>query len=161
RELGAAGVPGDGVESEQLWVIGSLYNQAGAPELGHAFARGRIADIVEHYPEGKWRTPWSVAYPRAFESLVVRACAANSLPTQLAWAIMREESSFVADARSHSNALGLMQLMGPTAKWMATGTGWSTDEASLKRPEVSIDLGVKLLAKLRVTHGHPALAIGA
>jgi soluble lytic murein transglycosylase len=31
----------------------------------------------------------------------------------------------------------------------------------LKRPEVSIELGTRLLAKLRTTHGHPALAIGA
>jgi soluble lytic murein transglycosylase len=74
---------------------------------------------------------------------------------------MREESSFVADVRSHSNAIGLMQLIPPTARWVATGTTVPFDDASLKRPEVSIELGTRLLAKLRVTHGHPALAIGA
>jgi soluble lytic murein transglycosylase len=31
----------------------------------------------------------------------------------------------------------------------------------LKRPVVSVVLGVRLLTKLRVTHRHPALAIGA
>jgi soluble lytic murein transglycosylase len=149
------------VDSDQLWVVGSLYNQAGAPELGHAFARGRITDAQAHYPEGRWRVPWTVAYPRAFESLVVKECAARGLSTNLAWAIMREESSFVADARSHSNALGLMQLIGPTARMVAVGTPWSTDEASLKRPEVSIGLGVKLLAGLRVTQVQLPLAIGA
>jgi soluble lytic murein transglycosylase len=161
RELATAGAVGDGVDGEVLWIVGSLYNQAGAPELGHAFSRGRLTDFLSHYPEGKWRIPWQVAYPRAFEPILVKACATNTLPTPLAWAIMREESSFVADARSHSNAIGLMQLVGPTARWVAAGTTFASDETALKKPEVSIELGVRLLAKLRTTHGHPALAIGA
>lgn len=161
REITASGALGDGVDSEVVWAVGALYNQAGLPELGHAFSRGKLTDFLAHYPEGKWRTPWQVAYPRAFEGIVVKACSQASLPTPLAWAIMREESSFVADVRSHANAYGLMQLIPPTAKWVAAGTGLPSDEASLKRPEVSVELGTRLLAKLRVTHGHPALAIGA
>jgi soluble lytic murein transglycosylase len=144
-----------------LLTVGALYNQAGAPELGHALSRGKATGFLAHYPEGKWRVPWEVAYPRAFEPLVLKACGENTLPTTLAWAIMREESSFVPDAKSHSNAIGLMQLIAPTAKWMAAGTTLQTDEATLKRPEVSIELGVRLLAKLRASHGHPALAVGA
>lgn len=161
RELSLAGVVADGVEPETLWIVGALYNQAGVPELGHAVSRGRLTDFLSHYPEGKWRSVWQIAYPRAFEPLVASACKDNALPSALAWAIMREESSFVADAKSRSNAIGLMQLMGPTARWVATGTPFGSDEASLKRPEVSIGLGVRLLSKLRVTHRHPALAIGA
>ena len=44
---------------------------------------------------------------------------------------------------------------------VAAGTGFGSDEASLKTPEVSIELGTKLLAALRSQHGHDALAIGA
>ena len=161
REVTASGALADGVDSEVVWAIGALYNQAGLPELGHQFSRGRLTDFLAHYPEGRWRVPWQVAYPRAFEAVVVKCCAQNTLPTPLAWGIMREESSFIADVRSHSNAIGLMQLIPPTAKWMATGTSIPSDEASLKRPEVSVELGTKLLSKLRGTHGHPALAIGA
>jgi soluble lytic murein transglycosylase len=161
REVTASGALGDGVDTEVVWAVGALYNQAGLPELGHAFSRGKLTDFLAHYPEGKWRVPWQVAYPRAFEGIVVKACSQASLPTPLAWAIMREESSFVADVKSHANAYGLMQLIVPTAKWVASGTGLPSDEASLKRPEVSVELGTRLLAKLRTTHGHPALAIGA
>lgn len=161
REVSASGALADGVDSEVVWAVGGLYNQAGLPELGHSFSRGKLTDFLSHYPEGKWRTPWQVAYPRAFEGLVVKACSQASLPTPLAWAIMREESSFVADVKSHANAFGLMQLIVPTAKWVAAGTGLPSDEVSLKRPEVSIELGTRLLSKLRATHGHPALAIGA
>ena len=161
REVTASGALADGVDSEVVWAIGALYNQAGLPELGHAFARGKLTDFLAHYPEGKWRIPWQVAYPRAFEAIVVKACSENAIPTPLAWGIMREESSFVADVRSHANAVGLMQLIAPTAKWMAAGTSIPSDDASLKRPEVSVELGTRLLSKLRATHGHPALAIGA
>jgi soluble lytic murein transglycosylase len=161
REVTASGALADGVDTEVVWAIGALYNQAGLPELGHQFSRSKLTDFLAHYPEGKWRVPWEVAYPRAFEPVVVKACAQNTLPTTLAWGIMREESSFIADVRSHSNAIGLMQLIPPTAKWMAAGTSTPSDEASLKRPEVSLELGTRLLSKLRVTHGHPALAIGA
>lgn len=161
REMALAGAVGEGADPEVTWTVGALYNQAGAPELGHAFARGKLSDHLPHYPEGKWRVPWEVAYPRAFEPLVVRACGTHACPTTLAWAIMREESSFIADVKSHANAIGLMQLIEPTARWMAAGTPYGADEASLKKPEVSVELGVKLLAQLRAKHGHPALAIGA
>ncbi len=161
REVAASGALADGVDSEVVWAIGALYNQAGLPELGHQFSRGKLTDFLSHYPQGRWRVPWEVAYPRAFEAVVLKSCAQNAVPTPLAWGIMREESSFIADVRSHSNAVGLMQLIPPTAKWMATGTSIPSDDASLKRPEVSVELGTKLLSKLRVAHGHPALAIGA
>ncbi len=161
REWTAAGALADGVDPEVLWSVGVLYNQAGFFELGHAFSRGRLGDHLEHYPEGRWRVPWETAYPRAFEPLVVKACEKYALPRAIAWGIMREESSFIADVKSSANAFGLMQLIVPTARGVAAGTGFGSDETSLKRPEVSIELGTKLLAALRAQHGHDALAIGA
>ncbi len=162
RELAAAGAVGDAVDVEVAWVIGQLYNRAGAPELGHALAKGKRTEYLAHYPVGRWRTPWEVAFPRAFEPLVVKASAANGIPAPLAWAIMREESSFYPEAKSPSNAYGLMQLITPTAQWMAPGTGYGFDEVSLKRPEVSIAFGTKLLGKLRTQFAvNPALAISA
>ena len=162
RELSAAGATADAVDTEVAWVVGRLYNAAGAPELGHALAKGKRTEYLAHYPVGRWRTPWEVAFPRAFEPLVVKESAANRIPAPLAWAIMREESSFYPEAKSASNAYGLMQLITPTAQWMAPGTGYGFDEASLKRPEVSIAFGTKLLGKLRTQFAvNPALAISA
>lgn len=161
REVSAAGALAEDVDTEVVWWIGALYNQAGLPELGHSFSRGRLTDHLTHYPEGKWRVPWEVAYPRAYEPLVVKHCSENALPTPVAWGVMREESSFIADVRSHSNAIGLMQLIVPTARWVAAGTSLPSDEGALKRPEVNVELGTRLLGKLRATHKHPALAIGA
>ena len=161
REFAKAGATADNAPNELLWIVGAAYNRAGAPDLGHSFFRTRVNDFLSHYPEGAWRTPWEVAFPKAFEPLVAEASRAQAIPLSLAWGIMREESSFVVEAKSPSNAYGLMQLIVPTAKWMAQGTTLQADEASLKKPEVSIAFGTKLLGKLRITHAHPALAIGA
>lgn len=161
RELAAAGALADDADAEVVWTVGALYNQAGAFELGHAFSRRRVTDHLEHYPEGKWRLPWETAYPRAYAPLVATTCAKYTLPQPITWGVMREESSFIADVKSHANAYGLMQLIVPTAKGVAVGTGYGSDEDSLRRPEVSIELGTKLLAALRKKHGHDALAIGA
>lgn len=126
-----------------------------------AFSRGKTSDLYAHYPRGKWKAAWEAAYPRAFEDLVVQASGKNGVPAMLTWAIMREESSFMPDVKSPANAFGLMQLIMPTAKLVAQGTELAVDEASLKRPEVSIALGTKLLASLRSTEAHPLLAIAA
>lgn len=151
----------EGADPEVVWTIGALYNQIGWFEAGHAVARGKVSDHLAHYPEGKWRLPWETAYPRAYEALVEPAGAKYGLPRPITWGIMREESSFIADVKSPANAFGLMQIIVPTAKGVAPGTGFGSDEASLKRPEVSIELGTKLLASLRQQQGHTALAIGA
>jgi soluble lytic murein transglycosylase len=75
---------------------------------------------------------------------------------------MREESQFDPDARSPSDAYGLMQIIVPTARGLVKGTPFGADPDSLKRPEVSISLGTKLLGGLRKSYpSNRALAIAA
>ena len=75
---------------------------------------------------------------------------------------MREESAFNPDAHSGANAIGLMQLVGGTARLLAKGTPLVTDDTALRRPEVSIALGSKLLGQLRTSFAaNPSLAIAA
>jgi soluble lytic murein transglycosylase len=162
RELSVAGAARDDVDPEVTWSVALLYDQAGAPELGHALARQKVRDYLAHYPVGAWRTKWEIAYPRAFAELVAQSSAGARIPPALTWAIMREESDFVADARSGSNAFGLMQIILPTARTVARGTGLPSDEASLRDPRVSIALGTRLLGQLRGSFAsNPTLAIAA
>ena len=65
------------------------------------------------------------------------------------------------EVKSPANAYGLMQLIVPTAKLVARGTTLGTDEASLRRADVSIALGTKLLGNLRASLTHPLFAIAA
>jgi soluble lytic murein transglycosylase len=162
REFAGAGATRDGVAPEVLWTVALLYDQAGAPDVGHAFARQRLKDYLAHYPVGAWRTKWEIAYPRAFDELVGADSATNRIPRALAWAIMREESDFVPEAKSASSAYGLMQLIVPTAKAVARGLGLPSDESALRQPSVNVALGTRLLAELRGSFAdNPALAIAA
>jgi len=60
---------------------------------------------------------------------------------------MREESAFDPDAESSADAYGLMQLIVPTARVAAKGTGGPHDRRSLKRPSVNVELGCRTLAR--------------
>jgi soluble lytic murein transglycosylase len=162
REAAAAGFTSEAIDSEVLWVVAWLFDRAGAPEIGHAFARARLTDYRGHWPSGRWRFAWEVAFPRPWPDLVTRESAASGIPAPLTWAIMREESAFDPDARSVANAVGLMQLMGPTAQKVAQGTAIGWDEEALRRPQTSIALGARLLSSLRTSFpGRPELAIAA
>jgi soluble lytic murein transglycosylase len=162
REAHAAGFVADGVDSEVLWTVAWLYDRAGAPDLGSSFIRTRLVDYREHWPTGRWRWAWEVAFPRPWEGVVARESEASRVPTPLTWAIMREESAFNPDAHSVADAIGLMQLILPTARAVAYGTQLPWDEESLHRPEVSIALGTRLLGSLRASFAtNPPLAIAA
>jgi soluble lytic murein transglycosylase len=162
HEAAAAGLAGDGVDPEVAWTTAWLYDRAGAPEVGHSFGRARLVDYRGHWPAGRWKLAWQTAFPCPWEDVVGTESVTAGIPSPLTWAIMREESAFNPDARSVANALGLMQLLTGTARLMARGTAMGFDEASLRRPEVSIALGARLLGSLRASFaGNPALAIAA
>jgi soluble lytic murein transglycosylase len=73
---------------------------------------------------------------------------------------MREESAFDPRVVSHASAVGLMQLIVPTAKMMAKPLNLPWNEAALKRPEVNVALGCRFLSILRGKFpDNPLLAI--
>ncbi len=162
KELVASGALADGADSEMVWVAASLFDRAGAYDVGHSFARGKLADYLEHYPSGRWRFAWETAYPRAFAMLVARSAAEEHVPAPVIWGVMREESAFIPDVRSPSNAHGLMQLLPSTAREVARGTTFASDELALHQPRVSVALGAKLLGQLRASFpDNPSLAIAS
>jgi soluble lytic murein transglycosylase len=162
REAAAGGLVADGVDPEVLWTVAWAYDRSGAPELGHSFARSRLVDYRAHWPAGRWKLAWQLAFPRPWEDVVAAESASAGIETALTWAIMREESAFNPDAHSAANAIGLMQLLGGTARLVARGTTIPFDDTALRRPEVSIALGARLLGSLRTSFSdNPSLAIAA
>jgi soluble lytic murein transglycosylase len=162
REASATGLVADGVDRDVLWAVAWLYDRAGAPDLGHAFARGRLGEFRDHWPAGRWKLAWEVAFPRAWDAVVLRESESTRIPSPLTWAIMREESAFNPEAKSVASAVGLMQLMAGTARLVAKEAQLPFDEQALHRPDVSIALGARLLSSLRVSFPlHPAFAIAA
>ncbi len=162
REVHSGGLVAEGVDPEVLWTVARLYERAGSPELGHSLARTRLVDFRAHWPVGRWRAAWEVAFPRPWDLVVTRESESTGIPVALTWAVMREESAFNPDAYSIAHALGLMQLMGGTARLAARGSQLPFDEDALRRPDVSIALGARVLSSLRASFpANPALAIAA
>jgi len=161
REAHVGGFLADSVDPDVLWTIAWAFDRAGAPDVGHWLARTRLNQFHAHWPAGRWKLPWEVAYPRSWEDLVVRESASSDIPPPLTWAVMREESAFNPDARSVANAIGLMQLLVGSARLVA-GSHPAPDESTLRHPDVSIALGARLLASYRKSFStNPALAIAA
>lgn len=161
KEFARAEATKEGAPDATLLCVGRSYNEGGAPEFGHVLGK-RLGTQLGRYPTSSFRRAWETAFPQAFAPAVTEEASRHQIPISLAWAIMREESNFVVDAKSPARAFGLMQLIVPTASMVARGTKHPSDEQALVRAEVSIALGTKLLGQLRRSlPQHPALAIAA
>jgi soluble lytic murein transglycosylase len=91
----------------------------------------------------------------------LRAYAAeNGLDEAWVFGLVRQESRFVADARSSSGASGLMQLMPATAKWVANKLGMkSYRQALVNDLDINISFGTYYLKHvLEVLDNQPVLA---
>ncbi len=94
---------------------------------------------------------------------IPKAVVNNKAGLPLAYAIARQESTFKIDARSHANALGLMQLLPGTAKSMARKAGVKYSKRRLTRdPAYNVRLGTEFLARqLDRFGGSPILTFAA
>lgn len=60
--------------------------------------------------------------PIAYRHSVLAEAKAQNIDPSWVFAIMRQESAFMPDVKSHAGAMGLMQVMPATARWLATKT---------------------------------------
>ena len=89
---------------------------------------------------------WEQRYPAAYPTLISFFAKSRGLPVALAWAIMREESSFRPSIVSPAQAIGLMQIIPPTGNEIARNLGrlgFTPDD--LFKPVVNIEYGVHYL----------------
>src|SRR5208282_3456429 len=88
------------------------------------------------------RHDFGLRYPTPYRTEVEDAAKENGLDAAFVYGLMRQESRFVPDIVSGSGAIGLMQLMPPTARWVAHKTGRSTERTpQLEDPELNIQFG--------------------
>src|SRR5687768_12480466 len=59
--------------------------------------------------------------------------------------IVREESAFDPLRESFANAIGLTQMIAPTAKRFAKGTGISVSRETLRDPDKNVTIGSRFL----------------
>lgn len=136
------------------------------------FKRGNVAKSAffanKYILDSKRKIPyenavWKLAFPIHYSDYINDNATMRSIDPFLVLSLIREESHFLPEARSASNALGLMQLMMPTAAYIAETKGIQPpDEITIKNPAYNIALGVAYLSYvLEMTDNNTMFAIGA
>ncbi len=160
-EMAAEEVAGaaEGGAGDDAWLAAAILDAGGQYTRSHRAAATLLRKGPRFWPDADTAGYWRVAYPRPFAGIVRAASQESGVDPALIWAVMREESAFVAGIESRANAIGLMQLILPTAKSVAARLKLDATPETLRTPEVNIRLGAGYLAELLKQLRDPVLAI--
>ena len=109
------------------------------------------------------RHDFGLRYQTPYREAIGSAVQENGLDEAWVLGLTRQESRFAADVVSSAGAIGLMQLMGSTARWIARQTHRSDYRIDqLEQPEVNAQFGTYYLRHvLDRLDGLPVLATAA
>ncbi|WP_145142357.1 transglycosylase SLT domain-containing protein [Pseudomonas duriflava] len=133
-------------------------------------AQARMAyDMQWYFPAiraislAKYWDDLDVRFPMAYRDSFIREARQRGLHSSWVFAITRQESGFMADARSGVGAMGLMQLMPATAKHTASKFNIPLSSLQLAyQPEMNIQLGTAYLSMVHTQfNGNRVLASAA
>lgn len=137
--------------TEQMVIAGRLAEKLGWYRLG-----------IQVMADAQYWDDLQVRFPVVYKEHVNKAAKQTSVNPLLIFAVARQESAFMHDAKSPAGALGLMQLMPATAKQTAQKNGLSFNVQDLITPEKNIALGSRYLNHLLgVFDGNRILAAAA
>ncbi|MGP3790707.1 transglycosylase SLT domain-containing protein [Pseudomonas sp. B392_1p] len=119
-------------------------------------AQAKLAhDLDWHFPairtlsQARHWDDLDVRFPMPYRSSLTSAAKSRGLHSSWVYAITRQESAFMDDARSHAGAIGLMQLMPATARETARRFGISLNSTyQVLKPETNIQLGTAYLSQV-------------
>ena len=158
-ELYALGFTGD-ARREWQWSLNSLSKSQlqAAAQLAKKWEWYDLAIIGA--AKAKIHNDIKLRFPLAYRPSVLSAARKAHLNSAWIWAIMRQESAFMWNAKSSAGALGLMQIMPATGKKLAKNSNLGT--VHLLDPELNIRLGSTYLKRLLKTFdGNMLLATAA
>jgi soluble lytic murein transglycosylase len=152
-------------EAQREWV----YIVRGADDqsllLAAEFARrnGLYDRSINTAERTQRRHDYGLRYQTPYRDAIDPAARANGLDEAWVFGITRQESRFAADIVSSAGAVGLMQLMAPTARWIAQQTHRSDYRtAQLEQPDINASFGTYYLRHvLDLLDGLPVLATAA
>ncbi len=98
-------------------------------------------------------------YPKRFEREINAAARVHGVEPALIAAVARVESGFDASALSAKGAVGVMQVMPSTARWLSVKRGMPVPD--LRDARQNIDFGSYYLKYLLVRFGTTELALAA
>lgn len=105
---------------------------------------------------------YDLLYPKKYSEYVYKYSKEYSVDSDLVFAIIKAESNFKEDAKSLQNAIGLMQILNPTAEELAGKLKMNYNpEETLLDPENNIRMGTKYFKELYDIYGNIKLALCA
>ena len=100
--------------------------------------------------------------PEEYSSYVEKYSAEYDVPEEIVWAVIKTESGFDSSAHSHKGAIGLMQMLPDTFKWLTNDILRDYYESGmLYHPETNIKYGTYYLSRLYKRFGDWDSAIAA
>ncbi len=140
RELG---------ESPGLWwKRASLFDDAGDAAQAWLVIRNHLRRYLSKADKRLPDRLWRIAYPVDFDDIVKREAEVRKLDPHFVLGLICQESRFRADIASGAGAVGLMQLMPPTAKRLARQMNIPYSRAKLTDPAYNVALGTEYLSRL-------------
>jgi soluble lytic murein transglycosylase len=152
--LAAAGLPvrstyevGRALDAEPagvLYALGHALHERKQPSAGI-----RVGRALQRQ-EGRWNQALlRMVYPFPYRDAVERASRREGVDPFLVAGLIRQESAFLATARSPAGALGLMQVMPATGASLARELGIPAFRTErLTEPELNVRMGTRYLATM-------------
>gem|GEM_PF-1336289 len=128
------------------WLSAWIFDAFEMYHWSHDIPRRQLIEY-RHFPiVGSTRKHWELAFPAPYSRPVKKAAQDEGLDESFIWGVMREESGYAPAVRSHASAVGLLQLLVPTANMMVRRGEKKVDAQELSKPSVNIPLGARYLA---------------
>jgi len=148
------------LSGEGLWLLLGLLQEMNKPETAQRLLRRQVR--LAAVPKDNQLSFWHAAFPVQYEELVGQHAVESGVLSSLIFGIIHHESHFNPKTVSYANAVGLMQVLPSVATVISTRL---FDEErirkrDLKKPEVNIRMGSKLLRELLTMYpDNPVLAV--
>ncbi len=118
-----------------------------AAQLAHQWSWHDRAIVT--FAQAKYWDDLEKRFPLAHQEVVVNHSRQKSINPAWAFAIIRQESAFTKDAKSHAGAMGLMQLLPRTARQMARSLRIRFRRNDLLNANTNVQLGINYLKHVK------------
>ena len=98
---------------------------------------------------------WQALYPFPYEDIILKWSKQRQLNPLLVTSLIRQESRFEPEIKSSAGAMGLMQVIPPTAKTSARNIGLSN--YSMNNPEDNVNIGTYYLDFTHKKYGNNSM----
>ena len=149
-------------EPGRLYALSAVYAGESRYHLALRILRRHFQALARTGLASLPRTFWEMFYPFGWRAELTEAAGRAAVDPLLVAAVVREESSFHAQARSRAGARGLMQLMPETARPMAQARRLPFNNGDLlDEPAANLEMGAAFVSGLLREFGDARLAVAA